>query len=65
MRCPRCNGCLYKEPQSHRTKYFSGPGWMWACVNCGNRLDARVLQNRTLQEAEQVAAEAFNARGSE
>lgn len=62
MRCPRCNGCLYKEPQSHRMKFVSGPGWMWACMNCGNRVDAQVVRNRTLQDAERVAERAFESR---
>lgn len=61
MMCPRCGGCLYKEPCSHQMKYFSGPGWMWACINCGNRLDARVLRNRALQQAERIASAAFEA----
>lgn len=64
MRCPRCKGCLYKEPTSHRMQHIAdpGPGWMWACVNCGNRVDAQMLQNRMIQEAERVAKDAFEAR---
>lgn len=31
---------------------------MWRCVNCGNRLDAKVMRNRVVQSAETILREA-------
>lgn len=39
----------------------TGPRWMWACLNCGNRLDARILRNRVIQSAEQILRDASRA----
>lgn len=57
MQCPRCQGLCYQELLAAKD-FYEPPGWMWACFNCGNRIDDRILQNRTIQEAERILADA-------
>lgn len=42
MRCSRCDGFMQPE----RAGDVFDPFWQWACCNCGERVDAQVLQNR-------------------
>ena len=40
IHCPRCGGCLFLDriPYAHV---------QWACYNCGDRIDATILLNRS------------------
>lgn len=64
MTCPRCQGLLYQEPWSHRAQLLFGQDSMWACINCGNRVDGCVVENRTMQAADRIAQAAFQGKGS-
>jgi hypothetical protein len=43
MSCLRCHGLLLREPVGRRAC------WWWKCIQCGNRIDAAILQNRAEQ----------------
>ena len=56
MKCERCHGLCVKEPVVRSGIYDPGSsGWWWKCFNCGDRIDAQILLNRS----EQSAARAF------
>lgn len=49
MSCLRCQGFVCCE-RLHKNGL-----WWWRCVNCGDRVDAIILKNRSAQEAERAA----------
>jgi hypothetical protein len=46
MNCRRCHGLLVP------VQFRRGGAWWARCVNCGERMDAALLQNRAEQAAE-------------
>jgi DNA-directed RNA polymerase subunit M/transcription elongation factor TFIIS len=41
MHCPKCNGLLYVEKLAYAHTSL-------ACLNCGNRIDPVILENRRM-----------------
>jgi hypothetical protein len=45
MNCERCGGLLYSEVMYDQT-VPAVPITIWACINCGNRVDRIIQRNR-------------------
>jgi hypothetical protein len=61
MTCERCEGLMLGVPLD---KHETGLVWLWAwhCVACGNCVDSRIQQQRTLQQHEAVLPSPSRAR---
>jgi hypothetical protein len=68
MRCVRCRGLMVSGPYVERANEGLEEPGVWRCVNCGELVDLRLLDNRVASLTQQLqvaeAKQHRNRRGA-